>query len=99
MATKTKQTAKLMINDGIFHPLIPPHPPRCISGMTGKRLEDGMWEYPPVVAVLEAAVLYPIQEYIQRRQSTIAAQVSLRLIYEIYNKAKRRPWMIRVIRC
>ena len=35
---------------------------RRIVGMTGKRVADGMWKYPPVVPALEAAVLYPIQE-------------------------------------
>ena len=37
---------------------------RRIAGMTEKCMADRMWEYTPVVAALEAVVLYPVQEYI-----------------------------------
>ena len=48
---------------------------RRIKGMTTKRVAGGEWEYPLVVASLEASAFHPIQEYIHRRQVTIAAQV------------------------
>ena len=48
---------------------------RQITGMTVKIVVDGGWEYPPVVAALEASDLHPIQYYIRRFQVTITAQV------------------------
>ena len=68
-----------------------------ITGMAGKRVTDREWEYPPVVAALEAAGLHSIQEYICRRQTTIVAHVACRPIYELCTKAERRQgaiWMM-----
>ena len=50
--------------------------------MTDRHAEDGEWEYPTVADTMEAAGLWTIKEYIQRRQATIAAQVTCRKIYE-----------------
>ena len=47
--------------------------------------------HPLVVAALEAAGLYPIQEYIRRRQANIAEQVACRPIYELCIETDRRP--------
>ena len=56
---------------------------RRITGMTATRGAVREWEYPPVVAVLEATGLYPIMDYIRRRQATIAVKVACRPIYEL----------------
>ena len=44
---------------------------------------------PPVVALMEAAGLQPIGEYIMRRQATIAEKLACRPIYELCVKAER----------
>ena len=54
-----------------------------ISGMTACRLEDGEWEYPLVDDVIGSMGLWRIRNYIRRRQTTIAAQVAYRPIYEL----------------
>ena len=71
---------------------------RNISGITEKGVADGTWEYPPVVAALEAAGLYTIQEYIRRRRVTIAAQVASLPIYELCIEADPSPGKIRIMR-
>ena len=38
-----------------------------ITGMTDRHMKDGEWEYPPVAGTMEAAGIWPIKEYIQRR--------------------------------
>ena len=68
-----------------------------IVGMTAKCVAGGMWKYPPVVAALEAAGLYPIQGYIWIRQATIVAQVSCIPIYELCIKADWRPGTSRMM--
>ena len=65
--------------------------------MTEKKLADVEWEYPRVVEVLEAAVLHAIHDYIQRRQSNIAYQVSFCPIYELCIKSKRRLGTIQMM--
>ena len=42
-----------------------------ITGMTESRGAGREWEYPPVVASLEAARLHPIMDYIRMQQTTI----------------------------
>ena len=44
---------------------------RRIMGMKARCGAGGEWEYPLVGAVLEAAGIHPIMEYIRRRQATI----------------------------
>ena len=66
--------------------------------MTTQRVEDGEWEFPPVADAMEAAWIWPIKEYIQRRQVTIAAQMACRTIYELCTGAEWMPgysWMMR----
>ena len=70
-----------------------------IAGMEEKHVEEGTQAHPPVVAALEAAGLYPTHEYIQRRQTTIAAKTEYRPIYELCTKAYQRPGMSRMMRC
>ena len=62
-----------------------------IAGMMEKRVADGTWEYPPVVAAIKAVGLYPMKEYIRRQQADIAAQVVCRPIYELCIEAEGRP--------
>ena len=64
-------------------------------GMTENCVADEEWEYPPVVAALEAAVLKPIQEYIQRRRVNTPAQVACHPIYELCTEAEMRIGTIR----
>ena len=47
-----------------------------IAGMRTRCAGDGEWENPPVDDGIEAAGIWMIKEYIQRRQATIAAQVA-----------------------
>ena len=70
-----------------------------ITGMAGKRVTDREWEYPPVVAALEAAGLHSIQEYICRRQTTIVAHVACRPIYELYVETEWRTGTIQRMGC
>ena len=51
LATK----AMLKVLEGFHH-----RAARQITGMIEKRVADGDWEYPPVVAALESAVSNPI---------------------------------------
>ena len=56
---------------------------RQIRDMTATFGAGREWEYPTVVAELEAAGLHPIREYIRRQQATISEKVAFRLIYEL----------------
>ena len=61
-------------------------------------MADREWEYPPMVAAIEAAGLYPIQEYIWRRRAIIAEQVPCHPTYELCIEEERRPGSRRVMR-
>ena len=47
-----------------------------IEGMTARRAEYGEWNYPQVSDMMEAAGLWTIKEYTQRRQATTVEQVA-----------------------
>ena len=64
---------------------------RPITVITATRGVGREWEYPPVVAALEASGLNPIMDYIRRRQSTIAENFAFRPVYKICVKAGRKP--------
>ena len=64
---------------------------RQITGMTATRGADREWEYPPVEAEMEAAVLPPIIEYIRIRQENTTEKVACCPIYEICIKVERMP--------
>ena len=83
----------LKIMEGFHH-----RSARRIARMTMKLVTDGMGEYTPVVAALEAVGLYPVQEYILIRQVLIVAQVACWHIYELCTKAEQRPRKSRMIR-
>ena len=76
----------MKILDGFHHRVA-----RRIGGIRAKRVADGTWEYPPVVAAIKAVGLYPMKEYIRRQQADIAAQVVCRPIYELCIEAEGRP--------
>ena len=62
---------------------------RRTTGMIATHGAGGEWEYPLVVAALEAVGLQPIMEYIRRRQATKADKVECHLIYELCVKAEQ----------
>ena len=62
-----------------------------ITGMTARRTTSGEWECPPVAEALDTSGIWPIKEYIQRRQANVAAQVDCHPIYELCAGAERVP--------
>ena len=64
---------------------------RSIMGMTVQHTTGGEWEWPLVVEALETSGIWPIKEYTQQRQATIAVQVACRPIYEICTGSERIP--------
>ena len=47
------------------------------------RRVQGEWEYPPLDQALERAGLWPMKEYIRRRQATIEEYIATRPIFEL----------------
>ena len=52
---------------------------------------DGGWELSPLEEALELSGIWPIKEYIQRRQATIAAHISNQTIYELCMGSEKIP--------
>jgi hypothetical protein len=73
--TWTVTPAMLKVLEGFHHKVA-----RKISGKMARRTATG-WVYPPLFEALEVAGLYPIQEYIRRRQDRLAEYVATRPIY------------------
>ena len=48
---------------------------RQIADRRARRDLDGNWVWPPIEEALEIAGLYPIEEYVRRRQATILARI------------------------
>ena len=71
---------------------------RRITGMMETRGAGREWEYPSVVAAMEAAGLHPIREYSRRRQAALEEKVACRLIYALCAKAEWMPGTIRMVR-
>ena len=71
--------------------MVPPTGGQTDHGDEGAHGAGGEWEYPPVVAELEAAGLNPIMEYIRRRKENIVEKVSCQTIYELCVEAERSP--------
>ena len=61
---------------------------RYITGRHIRELDDGSYYCPPTSEVLEAAGLYPLETYIERRRQTVTAQVTTRPIYERCTSSK-----------
>jgi hypothetical protein len=73
--TWTVTKSMLRVLEGFHH--------KCahrISGLMARQTAAG-WYYPPLATAMAEAGLYPIQEYIRRRQSTIAQYIATRPIY------------------
>ena len=62
-----------------------------ITGMIEKRGAGRDWEYPLVVAAMEAAGIHPIREYIRRQKATISVMAACRPMYELSVKAEYMP--------
>ena len=82
----------LTVLEGFHHPVV-----RRNTGMTAKHGAGGEWEHLPVVAVLEAAGLHPIMEYIRRRHATIAGKLICLPIYEFCIETERIPGTSRMM--
>ena len=54
------------------------------------RLEQGQWVYPPIQEALEAAGLFPMEEYITRRRNRMVDYVATRPILDICEGAMRK---------
>ena len=60
---------------------------------------DGEWFYPPLKDALATAGLFPVKEYIRRRQATITQYVALRPIHQLCQDAPRSTGLLsRVLR-
>ena len=60
-----------------------------LSGMQGRRLQNGDWVYPPVGEALEAAGLHPIETYIGRRRRYLDRFASSRPILDLCRESGR----------
>ena len=58
-------------------------------------LVDGEWITPPPAEALEAAGMYPIDVYIEKRRATVADWVATRPIFEACTRADRLPGVVR----
>ena len=76
----------LKLLEGLHHQVARP-----IVGMKKHHTMSGVIEWPSVDDVLETVGLWPINEYIQRRQNKIAEQVACHPIYDMYTGAERMP--------
>ena len=64
---------------------------RHITGMTSICGANAEWEYPPVVAAMESALLHPVMKYIRSRHATIVEKVACRPVYELCIEEEGRP--------
>ena len=60
-----------------------------ISGTTARKSNDREWEWALVDAALEVTGIWPIMEYVRRRQATIVEYASGRPIYEHFTGTER----------
>ena len=63
---------------------------RILTGMRPKQQRDGTWKYPKSEAVLKAANLRTIGEYIAIRRSTIARKIAERPVLQECKEARRQ---------
>ena len=65
---------------------------RRISGLTAKfNVRSNSWEYPPIEDALSKAGLYTVEEYITRRQNTLAEAIACRPILDLCLESERLP--------
>ena len=62
---------------------------RQIAGRQPRRV-NGEWVYPPIAEARELAGLWPLNEYVRRRQQTLVDTIAARPILELC-KAATRP--------
>ena len=55
-----------------------------------RRLQNGTWHYPPIGKAMEDAGLFSIQEYVSRRQRTVAEYVATRPIFDLVMEEERQ---------
>ena len=53
---------------------------RRITGIQPKRQEEGVWEYPPLLAATEESRIEEIGAYILKIQNTVAQYIAMRPI-------------------
>ena len=60
-------------------------------------MEEGIWEYPPLVAAIEEAGFEDIGVYITRRQNTVLQYIATRPILDLCERSVRRTvyWVSR----
>ena len=65
---------------------------RVARQITGKlpALQNGQWVIPPTEEALDAASLYPIEEYIRVRQRTLVDKIANRPLLTLCDGAERR---------
>ena len=71
---------------------------RRISGLVAQRVGDDEWYYPPIEDALEQAGLWPMREYIRRRQASITEWIANRPIYELCQEATPASGASRMLR-
>ena len=65
-----------------------------ITGKTARRVGEEDWELPLVEVAIEAAGLWPMWEYLRRRQATIVKYITSQLIFKLCTGTERIPGSI-----
>ena len=61
---------------------------RRISGMLSQKVGEEIWDWSLVAYALEASGMWPMKEYIKRRQATIVDYIANLPIYELCTGAE-----------
>ena len=85
--------AMMKVLEGFHHRI-----DRRITGKTARCVREEGWEWPPVEEALELAGMWPMQEYVRRRQATIEDCIATRLIYELCTGAEHMQGSSRILR-
>ena len=64
---------------------------RKIMGKQIRRLPGSGWEYTTLGEVMQEAGLEEVEQYVVRRQNTVAQYITTRLIMDLCEAAVRRP--------
>ena len=78
--------AMLKVLEGLHHQLT-----LNIAGMSACHVGEGGWDWSSVAEALEVADLWPLNEYIQRRQANIAEYITNHPIYELCMGVDQMP--------
>ena len=75
---------------------------RKIPGKMARRQADGSWVYPPIVDALEGVGLFPMDEYIRRRQNRMVQYLATRHILPLIqaapeSRSRLRWWCQRTV--